>query len=58
MITRKSQQQKILDVLQSLRGEHDIPEEYIRRHETGDGISSRYFKGDADKRSKTAKFRN
>jgi hypothetical protein len=44
MIARKPQQQKILDVLQSLRGDHTIPEEYIRRHETGDGISSRYFK--------------
>jgi hypothetical protein len=49
MVPRKSQQQRILEVLQSLRGEvaegnHAIPEEYIRRHETGDGISSRYFK--------------
>ncbi|TQF41150.1 hypothetical protein UNPF46_08495 [Bradyrhizobium sp. UNPF46] len=43
-VPRKSQQQRILEVLQSLRTQHDIPEDYIRRHETGDGISSRYFK--------------
>jgi hypothetical protein len=30
--------------LKSLRTQHYISEEYIRRHETGDGISSRYFK--------------
>jgi hypothetical protein len=44
MIPHKSQQGRILEVLQSLRTQNDIPEEYIRRHETGDGISSRYFK--------------
>lgn len=28
----------------SLAGEHDIPEEYIRRHPDGDGVSVTYFK--------------
>ena len=41
----KTQQEKIVEVLQSIRdGTHQIDSEYIRRHETGDGISSRYFK--------------
>ncbi|HEY9713624.1 MAG TPA: hypothetical protein V6C72_09145 [Chroococcales cyanobacterium] len=45
MTHRKTQQERILDVLQAVRsGHHDIPEEYIRRHESGDGISTRYFK--------------
>ena len=40
-----TQQQKILSGLQSLQsGDHHIPEEYIRRHKSGDGISARYFK--------------
>ena len=40
-----TQQQKILAVLQSLQsGDHNIPEEYIRRHSSGDGVSARYFK--------------
>jgi hypothetical protein len=41
---RKTQQQRVLEVLKSLSSEHDIPEEYIRRHPTGDGVSARYFK--------------
>ena len=42
---RKTQQQTILDVLRQVRdGTHQIPSEYIRRHPTGDGISSRYLK--------------
>jgi hypothetical protein len=44
MAEKKTQQQRVLEVLQSLRGEHDIPEEYLRRHPQGDGISVRYFK--------------
>jgi hypothetical protein len=44
MTLHKSQQQRILDVLTSPSGGNDIPEEYLRRHETGHGISSRYFK--------------
>lgn len=40
-----TQPQRILAVLQSVqRGDHDIPEEYIRRHPTGDGLSGRYMK--------------
>jgi len=40
-----TQQQKILVVLQSLQsGDHHIPEEYLRRHSSGDGVSARYFK--------------
>jgi hypothetical protein len=44
MKAQKTQQQRVLEVLQSLRGDHDIPEEYIRRHPTGDDVSARYFK--------------
>jgi hypothetical protein len=44
MTAKKTQQQRVLEVLQSLRGDHDIPEEYIRRHPQGDGVSARYFK--------------
>jgi hypothetical protein len=40
-----SQQSRILKVLEDLRdGTLVVPEEYIRRHPTGDGISARYFK--------------
>jgi len=42
---RQTQQQCILAVLQSVRDDtHTIPEEYIRRHPTGDGVSVAYFK--------------
>ena len=44
MTSKPTQQQRVLAVLQSLHGQHDIPEEYIRRHPTGDGVSVRYFK--------------
>lgn len=44
-ILTMTQKEKILDVLLKVRsGDHDIPEEYIRKHPDGDGISSRYFK--------------
>jgi hypothetical protein len=40
-----TQQERILKILESLRdGTLHVPEEYIRRHPTGDGISARYFK--------------
>lgn len=40
-----TQQERILAVLRQVRsGDHDIPEEFLRRHPTGDGVSSRYFK--------------
>jgi len=40
-----TQQQRILATLEAVvAGTHDIPEEYIRRHPQGDGISARYFK--------------
>ena len=40
-----SQKKRILAVLQQLRdGTLDVPEEFLRRHPTGDGISTRYFK--------------
>lgn len=42
---KPTQQQKILGTLQALlSGEHDIPEQYLRRHPSGDGVSARYFK--------------
>ena len=42
---RLTQQQRIITVLQSLQtGDHHIPEEYLRRHKSGDGVSARYFK--------------
>jgi hypothetical protein len=42
---KPTQQQKILGVLQSPQSDnHQIPEEYIRRHSTGNGVSARYFK--------------
>ncbi len=40
-----TQQEKILAVLRALQnGEHEIPEQYVRRHPSGDGVSARYFK--------------
>jgi hypothetical protein len=39
-----TQQERILSALQSLQDEHVIPEEYLRRHPNGDGVSARYFK--------------
>jgi hypothetical protein len=40
-----TQEQRILATLQAVAaGKHDIPEEYIRRHPQGDGVSARYFK--------------
>jgi hypothetical protein len=46
MTTKKpTQQERILKVLEAVQsGHHKIPEEYIRRHPCGDGISTRYFK--------------
>jgi hypothetical protein len=44
MAEKETQQQRIVEVLQSLRGDHDIPEECIRRHSTGDGVRSCYSK--------------
>jgi hypothetical protein len=45
MNTRPTQQQRILAILEAIRsGDHDIPDEYLRRHPSGDGISARYFK--------------
>jgi hypothetical protein len=45
MTTKPTQQQRILAVLQSLQSDdHNIPQEYIRRHATGNGVSARYFK--------------
>lgn len=42
---RQTQQQRILATLEALQsGKHDIPEQYIRRHPSGDGVSARYFK--------------
>jgi hypothetical protein len=40
---KKTQQQRVLEVLQSVITEHDIPQ-YIRHHPDGDGVSARYFK--------------
>jgi hypothetical protein len=40
-----TQQEKILAVLRQVReGDHDIPDEFLRHHPGGDGISSRYLK--------------
>jgi hypothetical protein len=40
-----TQQERILAVLRAVQsGEHEIPEQYIRRHPSGDGVSARYFK--------------
>ena len=40
-----TQQQKILAVLRQVRdGDHEIPDEFLRRHPSGDGLSSRYLK--------------
>lgn len=44
MTSKPTQQQRVLEVLQSLRTDHDIPEQYVRRHPSGDGVSARYFK--------------
>jgi hypothetical protein len=45
MTARKTQQQRIVEILQSVRsGHHEIPDEYLRHHPDGDGISTRYFK--------------
>ena len=45
MTEHKTQQQRILEVLQSVRdGTHQIDSQYIREHSTGDGVSARYFK--------------
>jgi hypothetical protein len=42
---RIPQRQIVLNVLRSVqRRQHNIPEEYIRHHNTGDGVSARYFK--------------
>ena len=42
---KQTQQQRILSVLEAVRGgNHTIPEEYLRRHSRGDGVSARYFK--------------
>lgn len=42
---KQTQQQRILAVLKAIRtGEHEVPEDYIRRYSTGDGVSARYFK--------------
>jgi len=38
---RQSQQQRILAILEAIRsGDHHIPEEYLRRHPSGDGRKS------------------
>ncbi len=40
-----TQQERILAILRDVRdGDHDIPEDFIRRHQDGDGVSSRYLK--------------
>jgi hypothetical protein len=40
-----TQQERILRLLQAVQsGEHKIPEEFLRRHVSGDGISARYIK--------------
>jgi hypothetical protein len=40
-----TQQERILAILGQVRdGDHEIPQEYIRRHPSGDGLSSRYLK--------------
>ncbi len=45
MSSKSTQQARILGVLKSLQtGDHDIPEEFLRRHPTGDGISAGYLK--------------
>ena len=45
MTKKPTQQQRILAVLQQLRdGTLDVPEEFLRRHPTGDGTGTRYFK--------------
>lgn len=42
---KPTQQARILATLEALQsGQHDIPEQYIRRHPTGDGVSARYLK--------------
>lgn len=42
---KQTQADRILAVLESLRDDtHQIPEEFIRRHPSGDGVSARYFK--------------
>jgi len=42
---KQTQQQRILAILEAVRSnDHDIAEEYLRRHPTGHGISARYFK--------------
>jgi hypothetical protein len=42
---RQTQQQRILAVLEAVRDNtHTVPDEYIRHHSTGNGVSARYFK--------------
>lgn len=44
-MAKQTQQQRILAMLLVVRNrDHDIPEEFLKRHQDGDGISSRYFK--------------
>jgi hypothetical protein len=46
MTARKpTQQERIISILEQLRdGTLDVDESFIRRHPSGDGISTRYFK--------------
>ena len=42
---KQTQQQRILAVLEEVQaGNHEISEDFIRRHSSGDGVSARYFK--------------
>jgi hypothetical protein len=44
-MNQPTQQERILKVLESVRdGTHQIADEYIRHHPSGDGVSARYFK--------------
>jgi biotin operon repressor len=40
-----TQQERILKLLKAIQsGGHKVPEEYLRRHPSGDGVSARYIK--------------
>lgn len=45
MSERLTQKQKVLKTLEAVRsGDHNIDEQYLFRHDGGDGVSSRFFK--------------
>jgi hypothetical protein len=53
MMPRKTQQQRVLEVLQSLSGDHAIPDEYIRRHREGKSLCGRAARAPRCRENKT-----